>query len=275
MIFSSASAIRIEILSLAILLIVSTMVNVNVYAESQELQDLLMAGLQSANNGLYEDAITYFQQILEKDPDNKTALNNIAAAYLSMRRYEDALIYTEKVLVIDPGNEVALSNRGVALFKLHRDDEALSSIDQALQIDPDNPGALTNKVAGISQIGRTEIQESELFGFAQVVARNSVGQLVAYTESKRISFLNHATLADKFLDSYPVREKVVIDGKNYDVIKLRTFMQATDDAFIASAQLIMKDQHVQVNVFDVLLNGFVTQKGDVIAALWTIYRPTS
>jgi tetratricopeptide (TPR) repeat protein len=58
---------------------------------------------------------------------------------------DDALKYYDRVLQSDPKNVLAWNNRGVTLFKLDRIEEALEAYEKALEIDPTNLDAIRNK----------------------------------------------------------------------------------------------------------------------------------
>lgn len=84
----------------------------------------------------YDQAITYFDESLIKNPNNIEALTNKATAYGKLGKLDVAIEYYDMVLGIDPSFEPALNNKANALAQLGRFEEAISiynSISDDLQ----------------------------------------------------------------------------------------------------------------------------------------------
>jgi len=190
------------LISLTLLIIFPT-------AYSQTDEDSLMEkGINAMNDFRYKEAITYFDKILESDPENVKALmnkgsslgflkkhsdgiyyfdkvleiepNKISALYSKgtalsyLEEYDEALYYFDKVLEIEPNNISALYNKGTTLSYLKKYDEALSYIDKVLEIDPENTEAI---------IAKTNIPGGDILAvYAQFSIRDSNGNLVSYIE---------------------------------------------------------------------------------------------
>jgi len=98
-------------LLLFVIIMLSSLVGIVAYADSTDEEDLLMKkGNESLQLGKSEEAISYYDQVLQINPKNIDALNNMAnALYIQDRKYI-AIVYYYKVLEIDPKNEVAKLN---------------------------------------------------------------------------------------------------------------------------------------------------------------------
>jgi len=72
-------------------------------------------------------------------------LANKGAALSSLARYQEAISYYDEALEIDPEYLIALNNKGNALSSLGRYQEAISYYDKALEIIPQDPTVLNNK----------------------------------------------------------------------------------------------------------------------------------
>lgn len=66
---------------------------------------LLNAGLVATEAKEYEDAATLFSTVLEKNPNQRDALNNLAATYVNTKEYEKMLPLTDRLVSLDPNNE--------------------------------------------------------------------------------------------------------------------------------------------------------------------------
>jgi tetratricopeptide (TPR) repeat protein len=106
--------------------------------------------------GDYQDALEYFDLALAIDPIFVDALNNKGGVLGKLERIPEALEYTDIALAIDPNNTNALNNKGVALFDSERIPEALVYYDIALAIDPNNTNALNNKGVALTGVGEYE-----------------------------------------------------------------------------------------------------------------------
>jgi tetratricopeptide (TPR) repeat protein len=60
--------------------------------------------------GLPEKAIVQYQKVIELDPADFEAHNNLGVAYARQGKLDQAILEWEKVLKIDPGNKNAQDN---------------------------------------------------------------------------------------------------------------------------------------------------------------------
>ena len=104
--------------------------------------------------GRYEKMHDYCKQMLARDPDDMTALQNIALALICMERHGDALPYCDRVLKLRPYDEYALRNRLTALEALDMHDEAVKTCKQMLQSNPRDVTALTGVALALTRTGR-------------------------------------------------------------------------------------------------------------------------
>src|SRR3989338_1587787 len=112
---------------------------------SDDLDELNQKGNDLFDLERYDEAISYYDQVLEIDPDDVVALTNKGLALRNLERYEEAISYYDRVLEIDPNDALVLNNKGVALYNLDRNEEALDYYDMALEIDPNYVSPLYNK----------------------------------------------------------------------------------------------------------------------------------
>lgn len=98
---------------------------------------------QSQENPL---AITYYQNALQVEPNNKEIHKNLALMYDSMGETDKAIAEYQILLNIDPHYVPALNNLGyIFLVKKDNYDEAIRCFTQVLEIDPSLTFAALNR----------------------------------------------------------------------------------------------------------------------------------
>ena len=66
------------------------------------------------NNGLYQEAIAYYNQILEKDLHSAALYYNLGNAHYKIGEIAPSIYYYEKALLLQPGDEEVLNNLSFA-----------------------------------------------------------------------------------------------------------------------------------------------------------------
>jgi len=130
------------------------------YSQTDE-ESLLQKGIDAVINSQFEEAIIYFDKILENDPQNIKALLNKGVALINLERHSEAINHFDKVLEIDPNNTDALNNKGVALLNLGEYDEAKSYFDRVLELDPENQVAIDVKKIILNRAFQSLLQKGE------------------------------------------------------------------------------------------------------------------
>jgi len=98
----------------------------------------IQAGAQLFQAGQYEEAITKFQAVVERDFDNVTALYSLALSLLRVGRIDDAIAYFEKAKTLQPDMLEIYLGLGECYFSQEKNDLALSTFNQAVELDPGN-----------------------------------------------------------------------------------------------------------------------------------------
>jgi len=125
-----------------------------------------------ARLGNFDDALFYFDQVLELnptqsdssrnpyfdlaleiDPNHINALLKKADSLLKEESFEEAISYYDKVLEIDQESITALVNKARTLEKLGNFEEAMINFEKTLKIDPNNPVALARKGDEFAKLG--------------------------------------------------------------------------------------------------------------------------
>ena len=107
----------------------------------------------------FDEIITYCQKLLEKNTDDKLALQNIATAYNMVGAYQDAILCSEKVLGMDSNDEFALKNKIFASEKLEMHDQVLICCNKILKNNCDNIDVLIAKGIAFNKTEKHEDAE--------------------------------------------------------------------------------------------------------------------
>lgn len=109
-------------------------------------QFLLEKGLILLELGKYEEALGYFDQILESNPDSVNAWFYKGSVLKQLGRYEDSLAWFDKC--IEKGLDVdwVWMQKGQLLQGLERYDEAIDCFDRTLEINPGFELARNSKI---------------------------------------------------------------------------------------------------------------------------------
>ncbi|MDZ7903768.1 MAG: tetratricopeptide repeat protein [Rheinheimera sp.] len=85
-----------------------------------------------------------FSTLIDEDPENFMALNNLAYLFTEQGKPDDALKYAEKALKLEPNHPDALDTKGRALLLKGQITEALPYFEQSLKIRPEHPDVSLN-----------------------------------------------------------------------------------------------------------------------------------
>jgi Flp pilus assembly protein TadD len=107
-------------------------------APATEFYRLSDAALEMLQAGRRDAAISEFRRLVEMDPEDTTALNNLGAALSETGDFDGAAAQFAKALALDADNYKAHSNLGVALGRIGKFAEAEVQFKKALDISPDD-----------------------------------------------------------------------------------------------------------------------------------------
>ncbi|MEM2785902.1 MAG: tetratricopeptide repeat protein [Candidatus Nitrosotenuis sp.] len=111
----------------------------NLSVEDQELGKLLNEIMLKCDSSKYSDIILYY--------------DGMGPALMRLCNYEQAISYFDNSLIKDPNNIEALTNKATAYAKLGDLDVAIEYYDMVLEINPDFVPALNNKANALAQLG--------------------------------------------------------------------------------------------------------------------------
>jgi tetratricopeptide (TPR) repeat protein len=150
------------------------------------------------SQGRHEDAIRSYKKILEEDPDNVYALNNLAESYLyappPLKNPEKALKCADRILSILDGMGSALQYKCEALNRLGRSSEASGILKQLIKNDtlPSQKHwvlyelALANSMAGI------RLSQEQISRIYEIALSNGEGEYFLEEAKKEVDLFDSA-----------------------------------------------------------------------------------
>ncbi len=112
------------------------------------LQDIIIdinAALNYHQTGQFEQAKLIYQQLLQNDPTNATALHYLGLIYHQQEHTEYAIELLKKSLVIKSHDAIVHNNLGIIYMEKNQLDAAIDCYEQALKIEPNYAAAYYNK----------------------------------------------------------------------------------------------------------------------------------
>ena len=288
------------IIVLPIFVVFSMILNLPIANAQEDVDLLFQKGKESYMAGNPEEAISYFEKVLQIEPNHVDALNNIGAILITLDKHEEAFPFFDQVLAIEPNHLNALSNKGSALGYLGEFDDAMLYLDRALEIEPNHVSTLNNKASVLLDqeknydaityfyqvlqidpnnelatknlpLAKQAIGYNRTDGFLEFILRDSQGNLIGYFKSPYLLVLDHE-VAQNFTDSWPVVREISFEGTNYEVIQRLYTGEIGDGTFVATLKVFDK-QDPNIGLIMSPTWGFPTHPGDKVTKLYTIFRP--
>ncbi len=93
-------------------------------------------GFAQIYSGDAENGIKTLNIVMERKPNNKELLNNIAHAFYDTKKYNEALDYFTKILNLNPKDATTLYMAGMTFQKLGQKEKGQKICDKAISMDP-------------------------------------------------------------------------------------------------------------------------------------------
>jgi tetratricopeptide (TPR) repeat protein len=123
--------------------------------DSDDIENILFAIVSVLQNlNYYDHLIPYLLRLMEKEPDFKAHLYDLAYAYEKTEDFENSIAYYQKYLEEEPFSDSAWYNLGIIYNKLEQFDKAMEAYDFALAVNYQNTFALFNKGNILSNLER-------------------------------------------------------------------------------------------------------------------------
>ena len=104
------------------------------YPKSNDFYENL--GFAYINTGDIANGIKNLNIVLARKPNNKELLNDMAQALYTAKQYEEALGYYQKLLELNPKDANALYMAGITFQKMGQRERGIAMCDEAIKLDP-------------------------------------------------------------------------------------------------------------------------------------------
>ena len=242
----------------------------NSITSEKNLKEWHAIGVALISENRYEEAIKYYDKILEVNPDDQKALLNKGSVLKDLERYEEAIKYYDKILEVNPDHVKALSNKGISLAWLQEWSEAEELIFRAVELEPENKLAQSTMYQFLSGIPLVSDRDSIYDISTRITIRDSSGNLISVSESSNSRYSPYS-FTDKIFEKYIIDEGVMIDGRVYDIAQSVETFVPTDNVAGAFAISPTKYGHV-VNVFFSFIPMIFHEPDDKVLVEWTIIK---
>ena len=100
-------------------------------------------------SGQFDEGEKMLLSLLEKKPDNKELLRDIAEAYYNGKLYDKSLGYCQKLMEMDMKDGKALYQAGLCFQKMGQKEKGQGMCDKAIEIDPSLNGLRQKQMTGL------------------------------------------------------------------------------------------------------------------------------
>ncbi|WP_044212058.1 tetratricopeptide repeat protein [Flammeovirga sp. OC4] len=146
-------------------------------SDNNELINLCIADCYS-KLGKNKNQRQVLETVIEKNPNNVTALNNLGFLHLNNNEYQQALLILNKAIKLDPNYAFAYNNRGYAQLKIGAFDESFKDISKSIELDPNNSYAFRNLALYYLELNKVDDALNSLYKSKSLGFRNKYGSEV-------------------------------------------------------------------------------------------------
>lgn len=123
------------------LTIIATIISLTVFGQSAE--ELLVSGIEKANNQKYKEAIIDFTKSIAKDANNAETYYNRGTIKMTISDFDGALLDYDKAIKLNPKQTNAYYNRAGIYVNTQQYKKALLDLNKVIELDEKFPSALT------------------------------------------------------------------------------------------------------------------------------------
>ncbi len=204
------------------------------------------AVLSAQRTFVWGDQITFWKDIVEKNPNRARAHNNLAVALTEVGKITEAIPLYQRAIELDQYYPDPCSNLAVALSTLDRYDEAICALKQAISIVPNYPEAYNN-IANIYLKQKKYDECREMLNKAIEIrpfygkAHFNMGRLLLELDKKEEAFAYFKAATEKDLDT--------IEGF-YALGQICMMMEKYDEAEKAFKRVYQKGERNEAVLFN-------------------------
>ena len=125
-------------------------------------------------NNDFENALFHYGALLQRDPMNAEAHNNLGLLYKQKKLFDEAIAEFKRALSIDAKYVVARNNLGAVLLEAGQPDAAAAQLRTIIAADPENVDALVNLALAQSALKQSGAAQETLMRAIGIEPRHAV-----------------------------------------------------------------------------------------------------
>jgi tetratricopeptide (TPR) repeat protein len=184
----------------------------------------------------WDEIVSFCQKMLDSDPKDLVALQNMATAFLNLGKFDDAILFCNDVLAQNEFDEYAIKNKIYALERLGKHDQIITLCDKLLSKNPANVWTLNSKGLAYNELGK---HSEAITNYDQTLSIEQYNITALLNKAVTLSFLQNFSEAIKFYDLAQQQEKQskAAMAKSEAYAKLGK----EDEAFLAAQGLLVSE----------------------------------
>jgi tetratricopeptide (TPR) repeat protein len=125
--------------------------------ETTTVEEHFQQGNEYAQNGEFDKAIAEYEAVLDKEPDNVSALSNLGVVYYNTGELDKAISQYEKAIDLSPEDADIHSNLAAAYVQREQLDKALELYLAAIELNPELIEAIFGLGVVYFQLGQNDM----------------------------------------------------------------------------------------------------------------------
>jgi len=208
------------------------------YGDADSENDLLLKkGIEHFGQEEYEQAISYFDEILESEPNDVEALYNKGNTLSKIEKFEEAIPYFEQVLNLDPSKYIARLKLEHALIEI------------------------------------TSYRYGFLDGVLEITVHDFNGGLVAYLRTTKIKAVEHEII-ENLVEKWPITK--IINQNNQELaVHQQEYIKFVDVDAIYGFHEIPFSEEVDFPLATTWHYQIPVEQGDTVNYFYSIFIPVN
>lgn len=129
---------------------------------SKEFIQAIEHALNCVDQEKYADAIFYFDNAIQLEPDDPEGYHGRGITYLMMDKEDQAIINFTKAIELDPKHFMAYCNRGLAYTAKDEYGQAIKNFEKAIELEPEDPDGYAGRGYVYSEQNKHECAITDL-----------------------------------------------------------------------------------------------------------------
>ncbi len=206
----------------------------------------------------------------DSDSDNDLLLKK-GIEHFGQEEYEQAISYFDEILEGDPNHVEALYNKGNTLSRLEKYNESISYFEQVLNLEPSKYIARLKLEDALLQI--TQYYFGTIDGILEITVHDSHGDLIAYIRTTKIKALNHEIFKN-LVEKWPTNKIINLNNQSH-AIHQQEFVTVVEQDTIYGLHEIPFSEEVDFPLATTWHYQIPVKQGDVVRYFYSIFKPVN